>query len=66
MQFKLTAISTKEADGEDVEVSVTRGNVETVEDVMYAFSQFLRAAGYSSFYHVGVVSDNGKQYWSSI
>jgi hypothetical protein len=66
MQFKLTAISTKEADGEDVEVSVTRGDVEAVEDALYAFSQFMRAAGYTYIDSVGAMSDDGETWWSGL
>jgi hypothetical protein len=63
MKFKLTAISTKADDGEDIEATITRGDVETVEDALYAFGQFMRAAGFTYIEQVGAISEDGKEYW---
>jgi hypothetical protein len=66
MQFKLTAVSTKLDDGQDTEVSLTVGEVATVEDALYAYSQFLRAVGFTYIDQVGAMTDDGQEWWSSL
>lgn len=66
MQFKLTAISTQLEDGEVSEVTITKGDITTVEDALYAYSQFLRAVGYTYVDQVGAMTDDGKEWWSSL
>jgi hypothetical protein len=65
MKFKLVAICTEEEDGYDVQVAIDRNNVSTVEDALVAYSQFLRAVGFTYIDQVGATSSNSdKEWWS--
>lgn len=51
-------------DGSGFRVTLTKENVETVHDMLWAFEQFMRAADYSYVKSMGVEYNDGKQYWS--
>ena len=53
-------------DGSGFRVTLTKEGMETAQDVIYAFEQFMRAADFPYISSVGVRYDNGKEYWSGL
>ena len=53
-------------DGGGFRVTLDKANVETVQDFIYVFEQFMRAADFSYVEMVGVRYDDGTEYWSGL
>lgn len=66
MKLTLMVENTRIPDGEDSEIIITKNDLETVEDFLYAYAQFMRAVGFTYVESVGAVSTgkDPKEYWS--
>ena len=51
-------------DGGGFRVTLTKQDAETVQDMIYAFEQFMRAADFSYVSSIGARYDDGKEFWS--
>lgn len=65
MKLTLMVESKRVEDGEDSTVLLTKDDLLTVEDFLYAYGQFLRAAGFTYVENVGATTTDGKdEFWS--
>lgn len=53
-------------DGGGFRVTLTKTDAESVQDMIYAFEQFMRAADFTYVESIGVRYDDGQVYWSGI
>jgi len=65
MKLTMMVESQRLGDGEDSTVVVIKDDLMTVEDFLYAYGQFLRAAGFTYVESVGAVTDDKQEFWSS-
>ena len=64
MKVFLSNTSTEPEDGIDQSVIISQDGIETVEDMLYVFQQFIRASGFDYIDVVHAKSEDG-QTWSS-
>lgn len=64
MKLTITFEQDINEDGIDGSASIVRNDVQTVEDILSAFSYAFRSAGFTYVERVGVGMKDGKSVWS--